>query len=131
MAIDQPIVDPSTGVPTAYWRVIRFEVDAVTGHINFILGGYATKDLRQRGGRPNATRQYLIKPSGFAELAGKTVTQFLLDGGVDVGSWSASVLDQLSSVTLFDQIATPLYNFAATHPAVGRDDIEFQDSSYA
>lgn len=70
MALQKPITNPSTGHVNNYWRLLVINIDARTGNVVLVLGGYATAAARAAGRAPDDHRDWQLGPSAFAALAG-------------------------------------------------------------
>ncbi len=68
MALQQQITNISTGHVNSYWRLTAISIDALTGHLQLVLSGYASDVARQSGRMPDDRRDWQFGPSVFAGI---------------------------------------------------------------
>lgn len=70
MAMQKPVTNPGTGHVNHYWRLLVVNIDARSGNLVLVLGGYATAEARAAGRAPDDQRDWQLGPAAFNALAG-------------------------------------------------------------
>jgi len=68
MALQKTITNIRTGHANSYWRLTAISIDALTGHLQLVLSGYAIDVARQSGRMPDDRRDWQFGPSVFAGI---------------------------------------------------------------
>ncbi len=68
MALQKTITNIRTGHANSYWRLTAISIDALTGHLQLVLSGYASDVARQSGRLPDDRRDWTFGPSVFAGI---------------------------------------------------------------
>lgn len=68
MALQKSITNIRTGHANAYWRLTAIAIDALSGHLQLVLSGYASDAARQSGRMPDDRRDWTFGPAVFAGI---------------------------------------------------------------
>lgn len=68
MALHKSITNIRTGHANSYWRLTAISIDALTGHLQLVLSGYASDVARQSGRMPDDRRDWTFGPAIFAGI---------------------------------------------------------------
>ena len=68
MALQKSIINNRTGHVNYYWRLTAISIDALSGHLQLVLSGYATDAARQSGRMPDDQREWMFGPTVFSGI---------------------------------------------------------------
>lgn len=68
MALQKEITNVRTGHANTYWRLTAISIDALSGHLQMVLSGYASADARLAGRMPDDRRDWMFGPPVFAGI---------------------------------------------------------------
>lgn len=68
MALQKQITNLRTGHANTYWRLTAISIDALSGHLQLVLSGYATDAARQSGRMPDDQREWMFGPAAFVGI---------------------------------------------------------------
>jgi hypothetical protein len=68
MALQKQITNLRTGHANTYWRLTAISIDALSGHLQLVLSGYASDAARQAGRMPDDQREWMFGPAVFAGI---------------------------------------------------------------
>lgn len=68
MALQKQITNIRTGHVNAYWRLTAISIDALSGHLQLVLSGYASNTARQAGRMPDDQREWMFGPAVFGGI---------------------------------------------------------------
>lgn len=68
MALQKQITNIRTGHTNEYWRLTAISIDALSGHLQLVLSGYATDAARQSGRMPDDQREWMFGPAAFVGI---------------------------------------------------------------
>ena len=68
MALQKQITNIRTGHQNTYWRLTAISIDALSGHLQLVLSGYASNAARQAGRMPDDQREWMFGPAVFAGI---------------------------------------------------------------
>lgn len=67
MALQKQITNLRTGHVNDYWRLTAISIDALSGHLQLVLSGYANT-ARQSGRMPDDQREWMFGPDAFVGI---------------------------------------------------------------
>lgn len=68
MALQKQIANLRTGHVNKYWRLTAISIDALSGHLQLVLSGYASDAARQAGRMPDDQREWMFGPAVFGGI---------------------------------------------------------------
>lgn len=68
MALQKQITNLRTGHANEYWRLTAISIDALSGHLQLVLSGYARNTARQSGRLPDDSREWMFGPDAFGGI---------------------------------------------------------------
>lgn len=68
MALQKQITNLRTGHANEYWRLTAISIDALSGHLQLVLSGYASNAARQSGRMPDDQREWMFGPDAFVGI---------------------------------------------------------------
>lgn len=60
MALQKEIENPKSGHIDEYWKITNLSIDAVTGEIRIVLGGYKDKEAREENKGPDVFKEIAV-----------------------------------------------------------------------